>query len=104
MDGVKKMALELSYETDYGINLESAYAKITDVSVDNADNDEGVEVNFHVRIYTSESAKEDGKPAISGYSFSMPFNVNNGKTQYNLLKQGYLHLKTLDGFTDAIDS
>ena len=98
------MALELSYETVYGINLESAYAKITDVTFDNGENDEGVEVRFNVRIYTSESAKEDDKPAISGYSFSMPLSISNAKTQYNLLKQGYLHLKTLDGFTDAIDS
>ena len=98
------MALELSYETDYGINLESAYAKITDVTFDNGDNDEGVKVRFHVLIYTSESGKEEGKPAISGYNFSMPLSISNAKTQYNLLKQGYLHLKTLDGFTDAIDS
>ena len=31
-------------------------------------------------------------------------NIGNRKTQYNLLKQCYLHLKTMDGFTDAIDS
>ena len=104
MDGVKKMALELSYETDYGINLESAYAKITDVSFDNEHNNEGVEVIFQVRIYVDESSKEEGKPALARFDFSMPLSISNAKTQYNLLKQGYLHLKTLDGFTDAIDS
>ena len=98
------MALELSYETDYGITLDSAYAKITDVSFDNRQNDEGVEVRFHVGVYVSESAKEEDKPALAGYGFSMPLDVSNAKTQYNVLKQGYLHLKTMDGFTDAIDS
>ena len=98
------MALELNYETDYGITLESAYVKITDVQVDNEHNDEGVVVRCHVRVYVSESAKEEDKPAIAGYGFSMPLDVSNAKTQYNILKQCYLHLKTMDGFTDAIDS
>ena len=98
------MALELNYETDYGITLDSAYAKITDVSFDNRQNDEGVLIHFHVSIYVNESAKEEDKPALAGYGFTMPLDVSNAKTQYNLLKQGYLHLKTMDGFTDAIDS
>ena len=98
------MALELSYETEHGMTLEGAYAKITDVSFDNRQNDEGVEVRFHVGVYVSESAKEEDKPAIARHDFIMPLDVSNAKTQYNVLKQGYLHLKTMDGFTDAIDS
>ena len=98
------MGLELSYETDYGLTLDNAYAKITDVSFDNEQNDEGVEVIFQLRIYVDESSKEEGKPALAGFGFTMPLNTANGKTQYNVLKQGYLHLKTMDGFTDAIDS
>jgi len=98
------MALELSYETEHGITLDSAYAKITDVSFDNEHNDEGVKVIFQLRIYVDESSKEEGKPALAGFGFTMPLNIANGKTQYNVLKQGYLHLKTLDGFTGAEDS
>lgn len=102
--GCDIMALELSYETDYGITLESAYAKITNVTFDNGQNDEGVVVNYQVKIYVSESTKEEDKPPLTGFDFSTPLNVSNAKTQYNILKQGYLHLKTMDGFTDAIDS
>ena len=98
------MALELDYETEYGITLDNAYAKITDVNFDNGHNNEGLEVNFRVMIYVSESAKEEDKPAIARHDFIMPLSIANAKTQYNLLKQGYLHLKTMDGFTDAIDS
>ena len=98
------MALELNYETDYGITLESAYVKITDTQIHNEHNDEGVEVGFHVKVYVNELTKEEGKPAIAGFSFNMSLDISNAKTQYNLLKQGYLHLKTMDGFTDAIDS
>ena len=98
------MGLELSYETEHGMTLESAYAKITDVSFDNGQNDEGVLIHFSVSIYVSESAKEEDKPALTGFGFILPLNVSNAKTQYNVLKQGYLHLKTMDGFTDAIDS
>ena len=74
------------------------------MQVNNEHNDEGVVVRCHVRIYVSESAKEEDKPALTGFGFIMPLNVSNAKTQYNILKQGYLHLKTMDGFTDAIDS
>ena len=73
-------------------------------SFDNEWNEEEVGINHHVKIYVNESAKEEGKPALAEYDFIMPLNINNGKTQYNVLKQGYLHLKTLEGFTDATDS
>ena len=102
--GCDIMALELNYETEYGITLDNAYAKITDVNFDNGHNNEGLEVNFRVMIYVSESAKEEDKPPLTGFDFSTPLNVSNAKTQYNILKQGYLHLKTMDGFTDSIDS
>jgi hypothetical protein len=105
MDGVKKMALEITHEIEkLGITLENVYAKIARASFDNMENDEGVNVSYTVKLYKNEEAKEAGEHPFGGMSFSTTLNIGNAKTQYNLLKQCYLHLKTLDGFTDAIDS
>ena len=99
------MALELDYEHDeLGVILPNVYAKIARASFNNMENDEGVNVEYTVKLYKNEEAKEDGKHPFGGRSFSTTLNIGNAKTQYNLLKQCYLHLKEQDGFTDAIDS
>ena len=99
------MALEITHEIEkLGITLENVYAKIARVSFENMDNDEGVHVQYTVRLYKNEEEKENGTPPFGGDHFSTILNIGNAKTQYNLLKQCYLHLKTLDGFTEAIDS
>ena len=99
------MALELDYEEErLGVTLPNVYAKIARANFDNMENDDGVNVQYTVKLYKSESAKEDGEHPFGGMSFSTVLNIGNAKTQYNLLKQCYLHLKTMDGFTDAIDS
>ena len=103
--GCDIMALELDYEhEELGVTLPNVYAKITRADLDNMENDEGVNVRYSVDIYKNERAKEDGKRPFGGKSFTTTLNIGNAKTQYNLLKQCYLHLKTMDGFTDAIDS
>lgn len=99
------MALELDYEEErLGVTIPNVYAKIARASFDNMNNDEGVNVQYTVKFYKNESAKEDGENPFGGKSFSTVLNIGNAKTQYNLLKQCYLHLKEQDGFTDAIDS
>jgi len=108
LDGLKrddKMALEKTHEiTELGLTLENVYAKIARVSFENMDNDEGIHVQYTVRFYKNEEAKENEEPPFGGEHFSTTLNIDNAKTQHNLLKQCYLHLKTMDGFTDAIDS
>lgn len=99
------MALELDYEEEkLGVTLPDVYAKIARVSFDNMENDDGVYVQYTVKFYKNEEAKEAGEHPFGGKSFSTVLNIGNAKTQYNLLKQCYLHLKEQDGFTNAIDS
>jgi len=99
------MALELDYEhVELEVTIPNVYAKIGRASFSNMENDEGVNVEYSVKFYKNESAKEEGEHPFGGKSFSTILNIGNSKTQYNLLKQCYLHLKTMDGFTDAIDS
>ena len=99
------MALELDYEEErLGVTIPNVYAKIARASFSNMENDDGVDVNYTVKLYKNESAKEDGEHAFGGKSYTTTLNIDNGKTQYNLLKQCYLHLKEQDGFTEAIDS
>jgi hypothetical protein len=99
------MALEITYEIEeLGVTLENVYAKIARASFDNMENDDGVNVEYSVKLYKNEEAKEEGEHPFGGESFRTVLNIGNAKTQHNLLKQCYLHLKTMDGFTDAIDS
>ena len=99
------MALELDYEyEELGVTMPDVYAKIARASFSNMENDDGVNVEYMVKLYKNEEAKEAGEHPFGGKGFSTTLNIGNAKTQYNLLKQCYLHLKTMDGFTDAIDS
>ena len=99
------MALELDYEhEELGVTIPNVYAKIARASFDNMENDDGVNVQYTVILYKNVEAKEEGEHPFGGKSYTTILNIGNGKTQYNLLKQCYLHLKTMDGFTDAIDS
>lgn len=99
------MALELNYEHDeLGVTLPNVYAKITKVSFSNMKNNDGVTVDYKVKLYKNENTKESGQPSFGGKNFTTTLDIGNGKTQFNLLKQCYLHLKTQTGFTNAIDS
>ena len=99
------MALELDYEHEQlGVTLPNVYAKIVRADFDNTENDEGVTVRYTIKLYKNESAKESGEHPFGGKSYTTTLNIGNGKTQYNLLKQCYLHLKEQDGFTESVDS
>ena len=98
------MALELDYEHELGFMMNGMYAKIIRISLENENNSEGTTVNYTVGYYKNETARQEGENPFHGISFSMPLNIDNAKTQYNLLKQCYLHLKEQEGFTNSIDS
>lgn len=98
------MALELNYEHELGFTMNGMYAKIVRLSLESEDNSEGITVNYTVKYYKNETARQEGESPFGGRSFTMPLDIGNAKTQYNLLKQCYLHLKTQEGFTEAIDS
>ena len=99
------MALELDYEHEQlGVTIPNVYAKIVRADFDNTENEEGVTVRYTVKLYKNEEAKEEGESPFGGNNFTTTLNIGNGKTQYNLLKQCYLHLKEQDGFTESVDS
>ena len=99
------MALELDYEEErLGVTIPNVYAKIARASFSNMENDDGIKVEYMVKFYKNEEVKEAGEHPFGGKGFSTTLNIGNAKTQYNLLKQCYLHLKTMEGFTEAIDS
>ena len=98
------MALELDYEHDLGFTMNGMYAKIARLSLESEDNSDGITVSYTVKYYKNETARQEGENPFGGTSFTMPLDIGNAKTQYNLLKQCYLHLKEQEGFTNSIDS
>ena len=104
------MALKVEYETEFGITCDYAYCVIVDARLDKRidDTEDGNEVkSFNItyrgKVYASDDAYEQKASPISGFNGEFELDTANAKTQYNLLKQCYLHLKTQDGFTDAVD-
>ena len=107
------MALKVEYETEFGITCDYAYCVIVDARVDKrvditGEGDDEVKVNsftvkYRGKVYASDNAYEQDASAISGFNGDFELDTANAKTQYNLLKQCYLHLKTQEGFTDAVD-
>ena len=104
------MALKVEYETEFGITCDYAYCVIVDARLDKKidDTEDGNEVkSFNItyrgKVYASDDAYEQKASPISGFNGKFELDTANAKTQYNLLKQCYLHLKTQDGFADAID-
>jgi len=107
------MALRIEYETAYGITCEYAHCVVIDARC-NRDtkrsivDGEDVEIktfpiNYSGKIYASESAYGDGASPIGGFNGRFELDATGAKTQYNIVKQCYNHLKTIDGFIDGVD-
>ena len=107
------MALRISVETPYRITCAEAHCVIQDVRIDKREVEYDTEgelvtpksftVQYSGLIWATEGAYGDGGSPVSGFNFDFPLNDNGGKTQYNLVKQSYLNLKTRDGFQDGED-
>ena len=71
------------------------------------DGEEVVTYTFDVRysgkIFASEDAYTEGASPIGGFNGKFDLDDGAAKTQYNLIKQAYLDLKTMEGFTDGTD-
>lgn len=89
------MALQLSYDTEYGINLNNSYARIEEQS--------GGKENLYLRLryYASKEAANAGKRWIEERIFEFVPSVEDSAP--NFLKQGYEYLKGLPEFAIAID-
>lgn len=108
-----KMALRIEYETPFGITCEYAHCVIVDSRCNKEIertmvDDEEIEtktypINFSGKIYASESAYDDGASPIGGFNGQFELDTAGAKTQYNIVKQCYIHLKTMNGFTNGVD-
>ena len=108
------MALRIDYETHYGIDCNYAHCIVKDVrvnkEVETTEDEDGDEVtttvfdvHYNGKIFASVGAYTDGASPIGGFNGKFEMDVAGSKNQYNLIKQAYLNLKTMDGFTDGTD-
>lgn len=83
------MALQNNTATIHGLNIESAYHRVDNVSIVNKSN-----MTFHVYVYVHVD-----KPFFSERTFQMTYDIDGE----NPVRQAYLHLKTLPEFANAVD-
>ena len=104
------MALKVEYETEFGITCDYAYCVIVDARLlkktelnEDDDPTNSFFVKYGGKIYASDDAYEQNASAIGNFSYALELDTSEKQTQYNLLKQCYLDLKTKEGFTNAED-
>ena len=102
----KKMALKIEYETNYGITCDEAICVIVDTRCNKEIDTEGNKtfpVQYNGKIYASEDAYADDASPIGGFNGKFEMTEAGAKTQYNIIKQCCIDLKTQDGFTEGVD-
>ena len=107
------MALRISTDTPYNITCDEAHCVIRNArfekqraEYDNEGNEiqpATCDVQYSGLVYATEDAYDDGGSPVGGFNFSFPLAITEAKTQYNLLKQAYLHLKEQEGYQDGED-
>ena len=109
-----KMALKIEYETNFGITCEYAHCVIVDTRCNkyvlkekDENGDEVITKTFPIqyrgKIYASNDAYADGASPVGGFNGNFLMSESAAKTQYNIIKQCYIDLKTQDGFTEGED-
>ncbi|WP_226545029.1 hypothetical protein [Bacillus thuringiensis] len=89
------MGLKIDKTLDSGITLQGAYVKITNI---NGNKDI---LDLSVCVYVSYQACRDGKTPVDYVNYKFTPSVVQGAE--NFLKQGYMHLKTLEEFKGSLD-
>jgi len=104
------MALKVEYETEFGITCDYAYCVVDEAYmlkktelIANGNRVNSFLVKYKGKVYASDDAYAQNASAIGQFSYALELDKADAKTQYNLLRQCYLHLKTQEGFTDAVD-
>lgn len=91
------MAIQIVKETKIGITCPTAYVRIGRITVEKK-----TKLKYGYQIFASAEAANDPKVrAIGNGSGETDFDIENPVV--NIYELAYNHLKTLDGFTEAID-
>ena len=104
--GEIKMALEIDYNTNFGILCRDAICVIFDTRCYREIDSEGNKifpVEYNGKIYANAEAYADDALPVGGFNGKFLMDTSSTDAQYNVIKQCYLDLKTKDGFTDGID-
>lgn len=95
------MALQLAYETPYGISLPEAYWKINDCMIGQDDEGRYI-IQASIAVYANAEARGQEVAPIGGGNMQMTLDMES-EEQKNVVAQLYEFLKTQEGFEDAID-
>ena len=101
------MGLTADFTTPGGLTASGAYHRISHIhiAIDKDESDNTV-VTSHITvdIHKDATARGDGTPTIGGFGTQVALDLAGSKNQYNLVKQSYEHLKTLDEYSSAVDN
>ena len=108
------MALEIDYDTNFGILCRDAICVISETRCNkeiqkemDENGDEVITKTFPIqyngKIYANADAYADNASPVGGFNGNFLMSESAAKTQYNILKQCYIDLKTKDGFTEGVD-
>ena len=108
------MALEIDYDTNFGILCRDAICVIIEarcskyvLKEEDENGDEVITKTFPVeyngKIYANAEAYADDASPVGGFNGNFLMSKAGAKTQYNIIKQCYIDLKTKDGFTEGED-
>lgn len=88
------MGMQLSKKLNNGLDLPNVYARIDSL------NGSKKSIIFSLNYYASRKSFIEGNQFIQQERYTFTPSVE--KNSENIFKQGYLYLKTLDEFKDAI--
>ena len=91
------------YETKHGVVLESAYLKFCSGTIVSWHSPKRSYFDFDVDVFASIEAREAGKPRLESLNFNMRLNTDGDADQYNVIKQAYNYLATLEQYDEARD-
>lgn len=93
------MALQISYNSDFGVTFSTAYVRIMEVQVNTPLDDANNKLKVVTEVYADNQARLDGKVPV-GF-----LRAEDGFTETNSLSKAELYtwLKTQPGFEGATD-
>lgn len=88
------MALQLSFDSKFGVTHSAAYARVSGGSW------RGNAGSASMDLYADKAARDAGKTPIESMGFSFPLDLADSA---NIVAQAYSHIKARPEFTGAAD-